>query len=308
MIFRKGVWCGLTALVMLVAPGMAQESQQPRLPPPPVPRDVQEPPPLPPKAPDVRQPGETGFFIGIMGWNPRQTPIMNRGRGATFEDQSLIKIQGDGKLGRGFEVGLAAGLHNTLRFSMFDARSSGDTVIRQDLQLWDQTYNVGETVTTDYRLRAATVSFDYLTWPFPVESRRFRLKSLWQVRFTDVRTGFDAPNRARVDENGFPILDSAGNLISYAASGNKWFLTPALGLGVAYYAGRHFRVEANGVGFTIPRHNSLWDVDASANLRVGKIELRAGAKGFHFKTSTASDFYMRGTLYSGFVGIRWYSQ
>jgi hypothetical protein len=52
----------------------------------------------------------------------------------------------------------------------------------------------------------------------------------------------------------------------------------------------------------------VWDADTSANLRYGHIELRVGAKGFHFKTSTKADFYDHGTAASAFVGVRWYSQ
>jgi hypothetical protein len=102
-------------------------------------------------------------------------------------------------------------------------------------------------------------------------------------------------------------VDSSGNPITYATTGNRWFIGPEFGIGVAYYSGRHFRVEANAAGFTIPRHNTVWDADASANVRFGHFELRIGAKAFHFKTSTESDFYTRGTLAGAFAGLRWYS-
>jgi hypothetical protein len=305
----KGLWCGLAALVLCAIPGAAQEEKpEARLPPPPIPRDIQQAPALPPKAPDVRQPGETGFYIGILTWIPRGTPFMNRGRGAAFDDQSYIDLQGKPKLDRGVEVGMALGAHNTLRMNVMESRASGDVTATKDLQLWEQTYDSGEYLTTDYRLRAGYLSFDYLTWPYPVESRRFRLKTLWQLRYTAVRTGFDAPKKSLLDEFDQPLVDASGNLLSYAAKGEKWFLSPAFGLGVAYYAGRHFRVEANGSGYTWPRRNTLWDTDASANLRFGHFEFRVGAKAFHFKTSTKDDFYMRGTVASGFVGLRWYSQ
>jgi hypothetical protein len=307
MIFRKGLRCGLLALVCLAAPCSAQEEAPPRVPPPAIPRDIQEPPPLPPKAPDVRQPGETGVFFGIFGWAPSQTPIMNRGRGAAFDAQSLIKIQGNGVLSGGAEVGIAVGLHNTLRISTWQARSSGDVTATQDLHLWSQDYKSGEYLTTDYRLRTVVVAFDFLTWPYPVESRRFRLKTLWQARYTSVRTGFDSPQKSLLDEFGLPLVDASGNLLTYATAGERWFLSPGLGLGAAYYSGRHLRFEANAVGFTWPRRNTLWDLDASANLRFGKWELRGGAKSFHFKTNTEAEFYMKGTVTSAFVGLRWYS-
>jgi hypothetical protein len=305
----KGLWCGLAALVLWAGPCAAQEEKEPaRVPPPSLPREVQQPPALPPKAPDVRQPGETGFYIGIATWVPRGTPIMNRGRKANFTDQSFVEMQGRTKFDRGVELGMAVGQHNALRISMMEARASGNLTSTQQLQLWDQTYESGAYLTTDYRVRAGAISFDYLTWPYPVESRRFRLKTLWQFRYTAVRTGFDAPKKSLEDEFGQPLLDSAGNLLTYAAKGEKWFMSPALGLGASYFAGRHLRLEANGSGFTWPRRNTIWDTDASANLRFGHFELRVGGRAFHFKTSTNANFYMRGTLASGFVGLRWYSQ
>ena len=36
----------------------------------------------------------------------------------------------------------------------------------------DQAYAAGTYVSTNYRLQNFKLSFDYLTWPFPVESRR----------------------------------------------------------------------------------------------------------------------------------------
>jgi hypothetical protein len=141
-----------------------------------------------------------------------------------------------------------------------------------------------------------------------VESRRFRLKTEWQVQYTSMRSQFDAPLKPIFDANGNPILDASGNLISYAGIGSRWFISPEFGLGAAYYSGRHFRWEANAAGWTFPHRNTVWDADTTANLRYGKIEFRVGAKAFHFKTSTQAEFFSRGTLASVFAGIRWYSQ
>lgn len=292
--------------------GVAAAQEQPPVttpaePPPPRTGIQQAPPPIP-RVPDVRQPGETGYFIGLTGWFPTQKPTMNKGREAAFTEDTKNTLQGKPKYARGAEVGLAVGLHNALRFSYFDMRATGDFTAGSTLHLWEQTYAKDTLLTTDYRLQHFKISFDYLTWPFPVESRRFRLKTLWQIQYTKARTGFDAPKLPLVDNAGFPIVDASGNLITYAAQGERWFFSPQIGLGAAYYSGRHLRLEANASGFTIPKHNAVWDADASANVRYGRFEFRVGAKGFHFKTSTNSDFYMKGTYYSGFAGIRWYSE
>jgi hypothetical protein len=299
------------AYLVWVMTAVAQEQQPPASPTQDAPRPsttgVQQAPPPIPKVPDVRQPGETGYFIGLMAWFPKQAPIMDKGKEAAFDTASRIQLQGKPKYASGGEIGLAIGLHNAVRASYFATSATGDVVAGQDLHLWEQTYAKDTLLTTNYRLQNFKISLDFLTWPYPVESRRFRLKTLWQLQYTSVRSGFDAPKLPIVDENGFPLVDASGNPITYATQGTRWFVGPEFGLGVAYYSGRHFRFEANGAGFAFPGRNAIWDADASANIRYGRFEFRFGAKGFHFKTSTGAEYYLKGTLYSGFAGIRWYS-
>ena len=270
---------------------------------------IDAPPPPPPKLPDVRQQGETGWWLGVNAWFPTQKPEFDKGHGATFTEPSHVVMQGKPKYAWGAEGGFAVGLHNTLRFSAFDTHASGNIQsIPTTLHLWSQTYDPGDYLATNYRIQSAKISFDYLTWPYPVESRRFRLKTLWQVQYTSIRTVFDAPKKPIIDANGNLILDSAGNPISYAGIGTRWFVSPQFGLGTAYYSGRHVRFEANAAGWTFPHRNTVWDADASLNFKYGHMELRFGGKAFHFKTNTQAEYFNKGTIGSAFVGVRWYSQ
>jgi len=299
-------------LTFWAATGGAQQKppEQPTAPPPTNPLDVhiQAPPTLPPKAPDVRQPGETGWWISLTEFLPSGDPVFNKGRGATFTPDSLTSLPSNRNLGTGVELGIALGLHNALRFQYFSNKSSGDFTSSKELELWDQDYPSGTYVASNYKVQNAKISFDFLTWPYPVESRKFRLKTLWQVQYTSMQSTFNAPLLPLVDSNGNPLTDSSGNLISYVGTGNHWFISPEVGLGVAYFSGRHLRFEANAAGFVIPRHNTVWDADATANIRTGHIELRLGAKAFHFKTSPNAAFYDHATLFGPFVGIRWHSE
>ena len=96
--------------------------------------------------------------------------------------------------------------------------------------------------------------------------------------------------------------------INLVGSGTRYVITPTLGLGAHYYFSRHMRFEANASGFAIPHHYTIWDSDATLNFRfLGHVELRVGAKAYHFKTSPLATFYVRGTLASAFFGVRWYS-
>ena len=282
---------------------------------------IQAPPPPPPKVPDVRQPGETGWWVEVNSWFPTQQPGQNAGHAfianpttvtgttVTGSINPYVQLQGKPKLAEGAEIGIALGQHNALRFSYWETTAQGNiTSIPNNFQAWGQTYAAGTYLRTSYRIQNAKISFDYLTWPYPVESRRFRLKTLWQVQYTGIRTGFDAPQLPLVDATGAPLVDANGNPISYAGIGSRWFIYPEFGLEAQYFSGRHLRLEANASGFAFPHRDAVWDADASANLKFGHLELRVGAKAMHFKTSPQGEFYMSGTPAGAFVGLRWHSE
>jgi hypothetical protein len=67
-------------------------------------------------------------------------------------------------------------------------------------------------------------------------------------------------------------------------------------------------VEFNGTGFGWPHHYSIWDGDASLNIRlIPHFELRLGGRAFGYKTSTTAPYFLKGIFAAAFVGLRWYS-
>lgn len=265
-------------------------------------------PPELPKYPDVRMPGESGFWFGVGGSEPTNNPTLDKGRASGITTSSLATFQGRPKLGESAEIGFALGLHNALVVSGFNTRSAGDFTSTTALTLWNQTYNPGVLISTNYQLQELKLSFEYLTWPYPVKSRHFRLKTLWQVQYLNINTGFDAPLLPITGPSGGPLIGSNGSPISYQAAGSRWFVSPTLGLGVAEYFSKFVRLELNGSGFAFPRSWTLWDTDGSINLRFGHFELGGGVRAFHFKTSTNGPFYIRGTMIVPQVSLRWYSK
>jgi hypothetical protein len=261
-----------------------------------------------PKYPDVRLPGEYGFWIGINGWEPRTQPFYDKGHGSTFTEATALTLQGHPRAAEGVEAGVALGLHNALRFDYFRTRASGNVTPNVDTVVPGQLYPAGTLVTTDYVLSSFKLSFEYLTWPYPVESRRFRLMTLWQFQYMAMKTGFDAPQLPVVDTSGNPIIGADGNPISYAASSTKNIITPMFGIGLHEYATKHFRIELNGSGFAVPHHWTIWEADATANIRIDHFEIGFGAKAFHFKTSPQADFFSRNTMAAPFVSVKWFSQ
>jgi hypothetical protein len=244
-------------------------------------------------------PGEAGYYIGLSDWMPLGQPWIDKGHAATFTGLTKLQFAGTPKYAPSAEIGIAAGAHNTLKIFYFQSKASGTKAAPTDLVEFAQAYSQGNVLSTGYKIQGAKVSFEYLTWPFPVGSRHFRLKTLWQMQFISMKAAFDAPL--------LPTIDSAGNPITFQTTGSTSFFSPTLGLGIVEYATRNFRFEANASGFDIPHHWAIWDADASIAYRVGHIEIRGGGKALHFKTSTKAEYFQYGSLGGAFVGLRWYS-
>jgi hypothetical protein len=245
-------------------------------------------------------PGETGYYAGIIGWLPFGTPIVDKGHAADFTGLSYFHLPGTPTIIPSAEIGLALGLHNSLDLSYFSTKASGSVTAPGALVLFSESYNQGDRLATSDKVQDLKLSFAYLTWPYPVESRHFRLRTLWQVHYLSVSSNYDAPVRSATP-------DSSGNLTSYATTGSKNMISPTLGLGLTEYASRNFRIELNVAGFDVPHHFAIGDADVLAAYRVGSFEIRVGAKGLYFKTSPQADFYFRGKVVGAVVGLRWCS-
>ena len=239
-------------------------------------------------------PDEGRFSVGIFGWIPTGNPIIDKGKASIgLVTPARLDFQGKPKTAPGVELTFGVGRFNVLRVSYFQTRAAGNVTAPNDLNLWGGAYQKGDLLSTNYRLRNGKVSFDFLTWPFPVGTRKFRLKTLWQFQYVNMTTGFDAPLKS---------TDNGPN----TTSGKKSIYLPSFGLGVAEYVSPKFRLEANASGFTLPHRSTIWDADASISYRFGKLEARVGGKAFHFRSTPNGDYYLRGTLAGAFVGIRYF--
>lgn len=248
-------------------------------------------PPLPPKVPEVLRQDEGDPSLDGLGWLPVGHPSFNKGQATTSSVASNATLEGQSKLAWGGTLRIPAGAHSVVRLSYFDTHASGSFTAATDLTLWSSGYNAGDYITTTYRLRGFGLSYDFLTWPYPARSRRFRLKSLWQFQYASVKSTFDAPLSANPPSPG---------------TGSKSIYLPGLGLGVTEYLSNNFRVEALASGFDIPTHAALANAEADIAYKLGRFEVRAGGKVFYFKTSPQADFYMKGFLTGGFAGLRFY--
>lgn len=324
----SGFLCVGLALSGAAAAGRAQEAvpnsqapqQTPPPPPPPPPSETpapQEPEsqtgikkltiPALPRVPDVQMPGEKGISIGIGAWPTGSQMEILKGKAASSSYPGDLTLHSNRKIGSAFDFTVAAGKHNQVHLSYFKANGPGDTTAPEDMTIWTANYNKGTLLSTNYRLQSFKASFEYLTWPYPVKTSRFRLRSLWSIQYTGVRSSFDAPLLPTVDVNGNPITDASGNPVTYATQGSHWFILPEVGLSAQEYISRTLNVEFSASGFTIPHHQNTWSADGSVNVRLGHYELRLGAKAYHFRSSPQADYWMRGTVYGPMVALRWHS-
>jgi hypothetical protein len=235
-------------------------------------------------------PGEGKISIGVWGWLPRGEPVFDKGKLAPTTETSHLRFAGTPSLGRGISATIPAGGHNAIRITYFDTKASGNLTASNNLALWDQGFSAGDAISTYYKLQSGKFSYEFLTWPYPVGSRRFRLKTLYQVQYAKIQSIFNAPLSATAFG---------------PATGSKTLILPALGVGIADYLSRDVHFDVNASGFVLP-HKALGDVDASMSFRFGRLELQLGGKVYYFKTSTGSDFFMKGLLAGPFVGLKFY--
>ena len=278
-------------------------SQQPPSNPPAPQQQHTSPPAQPAPAPSASQEtfntGDGQLSLELSYWLTRGAPSL---RGGAADPNTLpgnLKYPGTSKATPGIVISFPAGRHNTLRFSYFRTQGDGSTTATTSSTFFSTDYAPGDYLATRYKLQNAKISWDYLSFPFPVDAARLQVKTLWEVQYTGITTSIDAPLKTIA-------VDSTGAPISNTATGTRWFIYPSFGLAIEKALSHNFRLEARGSGFAFPHRSVVWDVEASAVWRMGRFEVLAGVKDFHFKTSPKKDQYLLASLPGAYVGVRYY--
>ncbi|MGA3024492.1 MAG: hypothetical protein ABSF98_06970 [Bryobacteraceae bacterium] len=288
---RSGVLC-VSLLAAAMASAYAQQ-QEGVTPPAPQAQPVQA------KVPLTIEDG--GFSLEPLYWFTTflpTTPVMKGGASAAASNADLI-YPGIIKNTPGVVLSIPAGRQSTIRLSYFRGEGRGDEAAATNLNLLGTPFNQGDWLATTYRVQQVKASWDFLTYPLPAGPRKIRFKTLWEVQWLWFSTHINAPYAP-------VVTDSSGNTISNYAYETKNIILPTLGGEVEQAPFRHFRYELKASGFTIPHHSDIWEAEGSVALRFGKLELLAGAKAVHFKTSAQSDEYFAETLSGPYAGVRYY--
>jgi hypothetical protein len=261
-------------------------------------------PPLP-KVPVIRRSGEQGMWIGVNYWSATPGTVVNRGT-SPFDYPGYVKMPGKPKLNQSVDLGFAVGDHNALKVSYLRSSAHGSVHPGHAVNLWSVYYDPAYDLDTNYLMTGLKFSFEYLTWPYPVKDSRFRLKTLWQMHYVSMRTGFDAPTAPLTDSDGNYLLNSQGDLLSYAAHGTTNVVLPAVGLGFQEYVTDKFRLEGGISGFAFPHRSNLWDAEASASIRLSAFDLRFGWRGYQARSSPKGVFWTEYKMRGPFVGITYH--
>ncbi len=295
---------GLLCCVTFVAFG--QESQPPQTPPsqqppptapgtPPTPKPKVELPPAPAGQPAKAPPPERdtlGDVFSIMPfyWYTTSQPHLRQGNNPGTTEPGSLDFNGDKKYALGGILTIPTSRENSLQFTYWRKISQGNSVLPADSIYFGQPFAAGDVMATHYTLQNIKLSWNYLTYPYPSAGAKFRLKTLWEVQYVTIHSGFDAP----ADTN------------ATFTEGRKSLILPTFGLGIEYHLGKEVVFEAKASGFGIPHHGNIWDTEANLVFKGTRhLEMVIGGKAYHYKTSPQGDNYFYQTLYGPYAGLRY---
>lgn len=257
---------------------------------PPIPKPtVQMPVPRPP--PPVTTERDTGgdlFSIEPFYWLTHSSPTIAQGHANQDLDPGALGFPGLSKFADGVFITVPTGHENSFEFRFFQQTGQGNSILGVTEEFFTTQYAIGDVLATNYRVSNYKLSWNYLTYPYPSASAKFRFKTLYELQYVAVRGSFDAP----ADVDAVPT------------EGIKSLIRPTLGAGIEYHPARHVRFEAKLSAMGFPHHGDLYDAEASLVGRGPHFELLAGAMIFHFKTLPTSDQYYTETLWGPYAGLR----
>ena len=185
----------------------------------------------------------------------------------------------------------------SLHLEVFQTAGDGNQYASEATTVFSAPVAVGDYLATNYRVRGVKFYLDDLLYPHKFPVARLRFKSLLGIEWLGVN--------ASVDEPYFDAANS-GQTTRFRPRSPKNIIYPSLGAAMEYAVSKHvlFRIDASGFGWY--HRSDFWDADASLSWRVGHVEIYAGGKALHFKTSPKDPEFLIGTFAGALVGVRWH--
>jgi len=243
-------------------------------------------PPVQPKEPENI---ERMFSIGLYDWLPSGGPKLRAGAKAVLPPPHDLTLPQKPSRAYGAIFTIPMKGSTRLEFSYLTINDRGNALAPTDLGLFAGTIAKGEPLAMDYSMRQLKLTWNYLTYPNPPQDSKFRIKTLWEFQFLQLR----------------PTVVATVTAPDQPLTELQRIMLPAVGLGMEYVPSKHFRMELRGSGMAIPNHPALGDAEGSAVGRIGRLEIFAGGKVLYFRTSPQKDTYIKGMLAGPYGGVRW---
>ena len=232
----------------------------------------------------------------VFYWQADPHPTIQGGKQWIYVGtESELQYPGTASFTPGAVITVPAGKDNSLRLTGLRTLTSGTFTANEALTIFGQPFNPGDYTNVHSEFYNVKLSYEYLSWPYPVTDSKFRLKTLWEMQYVTIRSIISGPI----------IVNSDGTYSQSSAVESRWFIFPTFGLAAEYSFNKRFRVEVRGSAFGWPHRSDLYDTQAEATYRRHQFELLAGYKFFYYKTSPQSDEYLHSKVPGPYLGIRY---
>jgi hypothetical protein len=276
------------AIALMAVPAMAQVT--PETSPPQSPKAA---PAAAPKAAVPDYPEPRTLTIGAFYWLTQGGTQPSLSGGSLAPDFETIKDLGKPKKTPGIEVSIPISRTGELKLEYSRIKGDGNQTAPAVLDIFTTGINKGDFLATQYQMQHAKLYLDDLLFPHKFPVAKFRLKSLWEVQWVQIKNTIDAPFLA-------------GTSLAETPSGTKTVILPTFGLAAEYALTPHVLLRVDGSGFGLYHRADMWDANALIAVRKGPVEVQGGVKALHFKTSPYSAEYESATFTGAFVGLLWH--
>ncbi len=149
----------------------------------------------------------------------------------------------------------------------------------------------GDYLDTQFQIKSGHIYLEDLLYPHKFPVSRLRFKSLWGFEYFTIHA------TATNSKIALPVIaDDSRNII-----------LPTFGIAAEYAISKHVLFRASGAGFGMYHRADIAHADASLSYRRGSLEIEAGEKLIHFKSSPQNvGGFIEGTPIGAFAGLRWH--
>lgn len=256
-------------------------------------------PAAPPQKTGPDYPDPRTFTLGAFYWMTGPGTQPSYYGGSLAPDFETLKDWGRPHRSPGIEASMPITRTGEIHLEYFRTKGDANQTAPGPVDVFGYPYAGGDYLATQYQLQSAKLYLDDLLWPHKFPVSKFRVKSLWEVEWMQIKGTIDAPLVDAANSTATTTVTSAG-------TASHEIIYPVFGLAAEYAISRHVLLRGSISGFAIPHKSVLADAEATIGWRIGAFEIRGGGKAFHFKTSPNSSEYASGTLTGAFVGLRWH--